>query len=154
MARLLILITVAVALGVIAFFAFPPSMGRAGDQQRAELAAETPASDGVHGLVMAEGAFQAEQTGPFRRAAGNADSAEEAAGPVENAATADSNDNRVAMAIALESHTGRGQPDHHTLIPPPLQRFQAPSHRFVSVQQAPTELSCLPSWRRSLLVCR
>lgn len=144
MARLLILVTAAAALGVIAALAFSPSMGHAGDQQGADLSAETVMVDDVRILAMPAGAFEAEPTGPFRQAAVRADFIKEAVGSIGNAATANSGrtraaearsrgdrpdarqagaggfaGNTVAMVGALESHTGRDQTDHHTLMPAP-----------------------------------
>ncbi len=144
MGRLLVLVTVAVALGIIAILASSPSIGRANDQRTADLAAETLMVDDVGTPAMPSGALQAEPTGPFRRAAVKADFVKETVGSVGNAATTDPGrtsavefstrgdrpggeqadvgrvaGNEVAMACALESHVGRGQTDRYTFMPAP-----------------------------------
>jgi hypothetical protein len=73
MTRLLILVTVGVVLGTLAVLAFLPSLGHAGDQQGVDLADVTLVIRDVDAPAMSEGAFQAELTGPFRRAAVKAD---------------------------------------------------------------------------------
>ncbi len=144
MARLLVVVTVAVASVVIAILELAPSLGHAGDQPRADSVAEILVVDPLRAL-------QADPTGPFRRAVVKAHLPEETVGAVGNAAAADSGgtsavevgtrgdrpkggqanasslaSNEATMACTLESYYGGSPTDRHTFTPAPPATIPTP----------------------------